>query len=64
MTKIMTAIVAFDLIKKNKLSLSDKFVISENAWRLSQAGYSSMFIMINDEVTVEDLIKRYYYSFR
>ncbi len=57
MTKIMTAIVAFDLIKKNKLSLSDKFVISENAWRLSQAGYSSMFIMINDEVTVEDLLK-------
>ena len=37
MTKIMTAIIAFDLIKKNKLSLDDKFIISENAWRLSQA---------------------------
>ena len=57
MTKIMTSIVAFDLIKKNKLSLDDKFIISENAWRLSQAGYSSMFIMINDQVTVEDLLK-------
>ena len=57
MTKIMTAIVAFDLIKKNKLSLDDKFIISENAWRLSQAGYSSMFIMINDEVSVENLLK-------
>ena len=57
MTKIMTSIIAFDLIKKNKLSLNDKFVISENAWRLSQAGYSSMFIMINDEVSVEDLLK-------
>ncbi len=57
MTKIMTAIVAFDLIKKNKLSLDDKFVISDNAWRLSQAGYSSMFIMINDQVSVEDLLK-------
>ncbi len=57
MTKIMTAIVAFDLIKKNKLSLDDKFVISENAWRLSQAGYSSMFIMINDQVSVENLLK-------
>ena len=56
MTKIMTAIVAFDLIKKNKLSLDDKFSISENAWRLSQAGYSSMFIMINDQVTVENLL--------
>jgi D-alanyl-D-alanine carboxypeptidase (penicillin-binding protein 5/6) len=57
MTKIMTAIIAFDLIKKNKLSLDDKFTISENAWRLSQAGYSSMFIMINDQVSVENLLK-------
>ena len=57
MTKIMTAIVTFDLLKKNKLSLDDKFTISENAWRLSQAGYSSMFIMINDQVSVENLLK-------
>jgi serine-type D-Ala-D-Ala carboxypeptidase (penicillin-binding protein 5/6) len=57
MTKIMTAIVAIDLIKKDKLSLDDKFIISENAWRLSQAGYSSMFIMINDQVSVENLLK-------
>jgi D-alanyl-D-alanine carboxypeptidase (penicillin-binding protein 5/6) len=49
--------VAFDLIKKNQLSLDDKFTVSENAWRLSQAGYSSMFIMINDQVSVEDLLK-------
>ena len=57
MTKIMTAIVAFDLIKSNKISLDDMYTISENAWRLSQAGYSSMFIMINDQVSVEDLLK-------
>ena len=57
MTKIMTAIVAFDLLKNNKLALDDKFTISENAWRLSQAGYSSMFIMINDQVSVEDLLR-------
>ena len=57
MTKIMTSIVAFDLLKKNKLSLDDEFTVSENAWRLSQAGYSSMFIMINDQVSVEDLLK-------
>ncbi len=57
MTKIMTAIVAFDLLKNNKLSLDDKFSISENAWRLSQAGYSSMFIMINDQVSVENLLR-------
>ena len=57
MTKIMTTIVAFDLLKKNRLSLDDKFVVSENAWRLSESGYSSMFIMVNDEVSVEDLLK-------
>ncbi len=57
MTKIMTSIIAFDLLKKNKLSLDDLFVVSENAWRLSQSGYSSMFIMVNDQVSVEDLLK-------
>ena len=57
MTKIMTAIVAFDLIKKGDLSLDDKFLVTENAWRLSKSGYSSMFIMVGDEVSVENLLK-------
>ena len=57
MTKIMTSIIAFDLIKKGQLSLDEKFVVSENAWRLANAGYSSMFIMIGDEVSVENLLK-------
>ena len=57
MTKIMTSIIAFDLINKNKLSLDDMFNVSENAWRLSQSGYSSMFIMVNDQVSVEDLLR-------
>ena len=57
MTKIMTSIIAFELIEKGDLSLDDKFMVSENAWRLSQSGYSSMFIMVNDEVSVEDLLK-------
>ena len=57
MTKIMTAIVAFDLIKSGDLKLDDKFTISEKAWRLSRPANSSMFIMINDEITVENLLK-------
>ena len=57
MTKIMTTIIAFDLLKEKKIDLSDKFTVSENAWRLSQSGYSSMFIMINDEISVEDLLR-------
>tara|TARA_B110000027_G_scaffold109388_1_gene116834 strand:- start:4109 stop:5272 length:1164 start_codon:yes stop_codon:yes gene_type:complete len=57
MTKIMTSIVVFDLIKSGDLKLDDKFTISEKAWRLSRPANSSMFIMINDEITVENLLK-------
>ncbi len=57
MTKIMTSIIAFDLLKSGELSLDDKFFVSENAWRLSQAGYSSMFIMVGDEISVENLLR-------
>ena len=57
MTKIMTSIIAFDLIKSGDLNLDEKFIVSENAWRLSSAGYSSMFIMVGDEVSVENLLK-------
>ena len=57
MTKIMTAIVTFDLLKKGETSLDEMITVSEKAWRLSQSGYSSMFIMLNDQVSVEDLLK-------
>ena len=57
MTKIMTAIIAFDLIKSGDLNLDEKFIISEKAWRLSTSGYSSMFIMVGDNVSVENLLK-------
>jgi serine-type D-Ala-D-Ala carboxypeptidase (penicillin-binding protein 5/6) len=57
MTKIMTSIIAFELIKSGDLKLDEKFIVSENAWRLSSAGYSSMFIMVGDEVSVENLLK-------
>ena len=57
MTKIMTTIIAFDLIRNGDLTLDDKFLVSENAWRLSSAGYSSMFIMVDDEVSVENLLR-------
>ena len=34
-TKIMTTIVAFDLIKKGELKLNEKIRISKKAWRMS-----------------------------
>lgn len=57
MTKIMTTIVIFDLLKKGKIDFDDEIQISEKAWRLSQSGYSSMFVMVNDNVTIYDLLK-------
>jgi len=57
MTKIMTSIVVFDLLKKGETSLDEMITVSEKAWRMSQSGYSSMFIMLNDQVSVEDLLK-------
>ena len=57
MTKIMTSIIAFDLLKSGDISLDDKFFVSEKAWRLSQSGYSSMFIMVGDQIRVEDLLR-------
>ena len=57
MTKIMTAIIAFDLLKSGDLTLDEKFIISEKAWRLSTSGYSSMFIMVGDQVSVKNLLK-------
>ena len=57
MTKIMTSIVAFDLLNKDELSLDDKFIISKKAWRLSNPNNSSMFIMLDDEITVYDLLQ-------
>jgi len=57
MTKIMTVIVAFDLLKNGEISLDEKFLISKKAWRLSNAKSSSMFIMIDDEISVENLLR-------
>jgi len=57
MTKIMTALITFELLKKDEISLDDKYFISENAWRLSEAGYSSMFIMVGDEISIENLLR-------
>ena len=34
MTKIMTSIIAFDLLEKGEINLDDKYTVSEKAWRL------------------------------
>ena len=57
MTKIMTTALAFHFIKNKELSLDEKFLVSEKAWRMSHSGYSSMFIMVGDRVSVENLLR-------
>ena len=57
MTKIMTSIIAFEMLKSGEINLDDKFLVSEKAWKLSTAGYSSMFIMVGDQVSVENLLR-------
>lgn len=57
MTKLMTALIAFDLIKSGNLNLNDEFVVSKKAGKLSEKGNSSMFIEVGDKVSVSDLLK-------
>ena len=56
-TKVMTSIIAFDLIKNRELKLNEKFLVSNKAWRMAKQGYSSMFIIPNDRITVLNLLK-------
>lgn len=59
MSKLMTAYLLFESIKDGRVSLDDKFRVSENAWRKGGAasGSSTMFLPPKSEVRVEDLIR-------
>jgi len=54
MTKLMTALVVFDQVKKGKLSLDNQCLIGKDAWRKSG---SSMFLNYGDVVSIDDLVK-------
>ncbi len=54
LTKIMTVYVVLKELKQGNLTLDDLVTISEKAWR---APGSRMFIEVNKQVTVEDLLK-------
>ena len=53
MAKIMTVYIAFQRIKDGSLSLDDKLLVSEKAWR--KAG-SKTFIEVGKQVSVRDLL--------
>ena len=59
MSKLMTLYMVFERLKDGRLSLDDKFYVSENAWRKGGAktGGSTMFLEPGMRVRVEDLIR-------
>ena len=54
MSKIMTIYYLFKKIDEGEISLEDKFLVSKKAWK---KGGSKMFVNVNSEVKVEDLIR-------
>ena len=57
--KLMAIEVVFHAIKTGRLSLDDRFLVSEHAWRTGGAvsDTSTMFAELNSEVRLEDLIR-------
>jgi len=54
MSKLMTVYMVFERLKDGRLSMDDKFLVSEKAWR---KGGSKMFVKVNSRVRVEDLLR-------
>lgn len=54
LTKLMTMYVISNALKSNTIHLDDKVRISQKAW---QTGGSKMFVKVNDEVPVRDLLQ-------
>lgn len=53
-TKLMTAYIVFSELRSGNVGLDDMVTVSKKAW---QAEGSRMFIEVNDQVRVEDLIR-------
>ena len=54
LTKLMTAYIVFSELKSGNISIDEKVLISERAWRMQG---SRMFIEVNKRVPVEALLK-------
>jgi D-alanyl-D-alanine carboxypeptidase (penicillin-binding protein 5/6) len=54
MSKVMTAYVVFDLLKKGKAKLDDELPVSEAAWR---TGGSKMFVPLGGRIKINDLLQ-------
>ena len=54
MSKMMTAYLVFDMLKKGRAKLDDELPVSENAWR---TGGSKMFVPLGEHVKISDLMR-------
>ena len=54
MSKLMTALMVFEELETERLSLDDTLLVSEKAWRM---GGSKMFVEVGDRVSVNDLLQ-------
>jgi D-alanyl-D-alanine carboxypeptidase (penicillin-binding protein 5/6) len=57
MTKLMTLYILFDQLKQGKLAMDDTFRVSEYAWARGQSLESNMFVALDSDVRIEDLIR-------
>lgn len=59
MSKLMTAYMIFDALKKGTLTLEDEFTVSDNAWKKggAKSGSSTMFLNPKSKVKVKDLLR-------
>ncbi|MGB0927967.1 MAG: D-alanyl-D-alanine carboxypeptidase family protein [Pikeienuella sp.] len=54
MSKLMTLNMVFEALAEGRLSLDEKFRVSEKAWKM---GGSRMFVREGDRIRIEDLIR-------
>lgn len=59
MSKLMTAYMVFDALKRGDLKPDTEFTVSENAWRKggAKSGGSTMFLAPHQQVKVADLLR-------
>ena len=59
MSKLMTVLMVLEAVEDGRISMSDKFFVSDDAWRRggSKSGSSTMFLNARSRVSVENLLR-------
>lgn len=54
MSKVMTMYMLFEALEDGRVTMDDRFTVSERAWR---KGGSKMFVEVGEQVSVQDLVR-------